>query len=428
MRNIKYPSKEIIPKNEIDNIIKIKTKISPFQTSKESEDFYKKIIEEEMLLSNDYTMNNIEKLLNLYIKGINLYQNTSEKKEIYLFQEKINLLLNNSKAKTLLNKEKKKSEDNFDYFLGGKSDNTLNKYKHGNYKNENFNSSLMRSKTHKNKATLYKNKLNNINISIKQGLKEKEYQKKKMDEISNKFSQMKNQISKTSLFLEDEIKKQSNNFKEKLLKKKKIIQNIRKLNNLKNFVIKEENENINETDEIIINKTDLETNKEDKEQSQINSQITKNPIIDQNSELNPDNKDINNSLKDKISKYFDEYNKNIYNFYFLNTIKKISELINKNFSLNMKINEEYQNNIKNLLKMQIDGNDTILDEDINSLKEEQELEIQKNDDLYEKYIEEEISNFKLIGYSNSSPKELEMLKSKIKCEIYNDIYNILDNK
>jgi hypothetical protein len=94
----------------------------------------------------------------------------------------------------------------------------------------------------------------------------------------------------------------------------------------------------------------------------------------------------------------------------------------------MKINEEYQNNIKNLLKMQIDGNDKISDDDINSLKEEQELEIQKNDDLYEKYIEEEISNFKIIGYSNSSPKELEILKNKIKCEIYNDIYKILDNK
>jgi hypothetical protein len=145
-------------------------------------------------------------------------------------------------------------------------------------------------------------------------------------------------------------------------------------------------------------------------------------------ELNLENQSTKNSLKEKINKYFDEYNENIYNFYFLDKIKKISELINKNFSLDMKINEEYQNNIKNLLKMQIDGNDKISDDDINSLKEEQELEIQKNDDLYEKYIEEEISNFKIIGYSNSSPKELEILKNKIKCEIYNDIYKILDNK
>ena len=70
----------------------------------------------------------------------------------------------------------------------------------------------------------------------------------------------------------------------------------------------------------------------------------------------------------------------------------------------------------------------ILDEDIDSLREEQELKIQKNDDLYEKYIEEEVSDFKIFGYSNSSPKELEILKNKIKCEIYNDIYKILDKK
>ena len=94
----------------------------------------------------------------------------------------------------------------------------------------------------------------------------------------------------------------------------------------------------------------------------------------------------------------------------------------------MKIIEEYQNNINELLKMQMDGNVKISDDDIDSLKEEQELESQKNNDLYEKYIEEEISNFKIYGYSHSSPNELGMLKGKIKNEIYNDIYNILDNK
>ena len=133
-------------------------------------------------------------------------------------------------------------------------------------------------------------------------------------------------------------------------------------------------------------------------------------------------------MKEKIKKYFDEYNENIYKYYFLNTVKNISELANQNISINMKINDEYQNNIKDLLKQQIDGNNKISDEDIDSLKEEQNLEIQKNDDLYEKYIEDEISKFKLFGYSNSSPKELEILKNKIKCEIYNDFYNILSNK
>ena len=420
MRKLEFPANKIILNNEIDNLITIKAKISPFKNQKESEDFYKKIIEEEMLLSNNYTVDNIENLLNLYIKGINLYQNTSQTNKIFLFQEKINLLLNNSKAKSLLNQEKEKSDLSFEQ----KSDPFLTKYKIWNNvnKNKNSNVDLIRSKTYKDNETLYRNKLKNLNIKIKQGIKEKEYQKKKIVEINKEFSQMENQLSKTSLFLEDEIKKQSNSFQEKLLKKKTIIQKERNLNKFKNFVINEENENFNESNEII-NKKDF---KSDKELPKINT----NDIfkIDEEEELNLGNQNIKNSLKEKINKYFDEYNENLYNFYFLDKIKKISELINKNFSLDMKINEEYQNNIKNLLKMQIDGNDKILDEDIDSLREEQELEIQKNDDLYEKYIEEEISDFKIFGYSNFSPKELEILKNKIKCEIYNDIYKILDKK
>jgi hypothetical protein len=177
MRKLEFPANKIILNNEIDNLITIKAKISPFKNQKESEDFYKKIIEEEMLLSNNYTVDNIENLLNLYIKGINLYQNTSQTNKIFLFQEKINLLLNNSKAKSLLNQEKKKSDLSFEQ----KSDPFLTKYKIWNNvnKNKNSNVDLIRSKTYKDNETLYRNKLKNLNIKIKQGIKEKEYQKKK---------------------------------------------------------------------------------------------------------------------------------------------------------------------------------------------------------------------------------------------------------
>ena len=393
MRKIKYPSKEIIPDNRIKNLIKIKTKLCPFKTEQESEDFFKKLIEEEMLLSNDYNFTNMEKLLNLYIKGINLYQNTSQTKEIYYFQEKINSLLNTQKAKTLIKEDKKKTEEN----KKNRSKLTLDN-------EDNLNIKLLRSKTYKDNVTLNRNKLNSLNRLLKRGMKEKEYQKKKIDEINNEFSDMKNQFEKTSIFLQDEMKKQSTTFKEKLLKKKTIVQKTKKYLDDKLNIIKEEKykENINKDENDLINKNE-------------------NSIGD-----NKNN--IKNSLKEKIKKYFDEYNENIYNFYFLNTIRNISQLANQNISINMKINDEYQNNIKDLLKQQIEGNNNITDEDIDSLKEEQNVEIQKNDDLYEKYIEEEISKFKLFGHSNSSPKELEMLKNKIKCEIYNDLYNILSNK
>ena len=405
MRKLPFPSEEIISNRQIKNLIKVKTIKYPFKSIKESEDFYQKIIEEEMILSNDYNFENIQKLLNLYIKGINHYQNTSRHKEIDYFQEKINSLLNNPKARNILNKEKTKIEMNLDksdsnFSLKEKSDVQLNKYM--TKKNNNMNFNLLRSKTYKDSVALNRSKLNFLNRSIKQGMQEKEYQKKKIVEINTEFSDIKNQLNKTTLFLEDEIQKQSDNFKEKLLKKKTLVQkeNKRKQNKIEQElnIIKEEKINENNNDENVQN------------------------IIKNNSN------DLKLKSKEEINKMFEEYNKTICGLYFLNTLKNISELVNKNISSNMKIIEEYQNNINELLKMQIDGNVKISDDDIDSLKEEQELESQKNNDLYEKYIEEEISNFKIYGYSHSSPNELGMLKGKIKNEIYNDIYNILDNK
>ena len=281
-----------------------------------------------------------------------------------------------------------------------KSDVQLNKYM--TKKNNNMNFNLLRSKTYKDSVALNRSKLNFLNRSIKQGMQEKEYQKKKIVEINTEFSDIKNQLNKTTLFLEDEIQKQSDNFKEKLLKKKTLVQkeSKRKQNKIEQElnIIKEEKINENNNDENVQN------------------------IIKNNSN------DLKLKSKEEINKMFEEYNKTICGLYFLNTLKNISELVNKNISSNMKIIEEYQNNINELLKMQMDGNVKISDDDIDSLKEEQELESQKNNDLYEKYIEEEISNFKIYGYSHSSPNELGMLKGKIKNEIYNDIYNILDNK
>ena len=96
---------------------------------------------------------------------------------------------------------------------------------------------------------------------------------------------------------------------------------------------------------------------------------------------------------------------------------------------NLNIYEDYQINIKNLFRKQISYNDQeeekILEDDINSLKEEQNHEAQKNNDLYDKFIDEERSKFKSLGYSYSALKDLDILKSKIKCDIYNEIYNVL---
>ena len=396
MRQITFPSKEIIPKKDINKLIKVKTKKNPFRSEKESEEFYKNIIEEEMILSNDYNFANIEKLLNLYIKGINLHQKTLDTKEIYYFQEKINLLLNTPKVKSIINKEKKKTDLNI-YF----DDNNNNSFKIEKRPKNNNDINLLRSKTYKNNIALNSFKLKTLNQSIKQELEAKEYQKKKIDKINKELFNK----NKSVLLLKDDFKNQANNFKEKLLLKRKNKLNMSTIN-------KDKENNINNKNKSLTAVYSLNKKIEVKEEINLKN--------------NDDNNIIKESLKEKIYKYFDEYNDNIYKYYYLKTLKKISELAKENISKNMKINEEYQTEIKNLLKMQLEENNVIDDEDINNYKEELENEIQKNDDLFEKDIEEEISIFKLNGYSFSAPKELEMLKNKIKCEIYNNIYNILN--
>ena len=396
MRQITFPSKEIIPKKDINKLIKVKTKKNPFRSEKESEEFYKNIIEEEMILSNDYNFANIEKLLNLYIKGINLHQKTLDTKEIYYFQEKINLLLNTPKVKSIINKEKKKTDLNI-YF----DDNNNNSFKIEKRPKNNNDINLLRSKTYKNNIALNSFKLKALNQSIKQELEAKEYQKKKIDKINKELFNK----NKSVLLLKDDFKNQANNFKEKLLLKRKNKLNMSTIN-------KDKENNINNKNKSLTAVYSLNKKIEVKEEINLKN--------------NDDNNIIKESLKEKIYKYFDEYNDNIYKYYYLKTLKKISELAKENISKNMKINEEYQTEIKNLLKMQLEENSVIDDEDINNYKEELENEIQKNDDLFEKDIEEEISLFKLNGYSFSAPKELEMLKNKIKCEIYNNIYNILN--
>ena len=396
MRQITFPSKEIIPKKDINKLIKVKTKKNPFRSEKESEEFYKNIIEEEMILSNDYNFANIEKLLNLYIKGINLHQKTLDTKEIYYFQEKINLLLNTPKVKSIINKEKKKTDLNI-YF----DDNNNNSFKIEKRPKNNNDINLLRSKTYKNNIALNSFKLKALNQSIKQELEAKEYQKKKIDKINKELFNK----NKSVLLLKDDFKNQANNFKEKLLLKRKNKLNMSTIN-------KDKENNINNKNKSLTAVYSLNKKIEVKEEINLKN--------------NDDNNIIKESLKEKIYKYYDEYNDNIYKYYYLKTLKKISELAKENISKNMKINEEYQTEIKNLLKMQLEENSVIDNEDINNYKEELENEIQKNDDLFEKDIEEEISIFKLNGYSFSAPKELEMLKNKIKCEIYNNIYNILN--
>ena len=58
---------------KIKNLISFNNIKNPFKNSKEWEQFFKNIMEEEMNFSNSYNSENLNRLLNLYFNGLNLY-------------------------------------------------------------------------------------------------------------------------------------------------------------------------------------------------------------------------------------------------------------------------------------------------------------------------------------------------------------------
>ena len=478
--------------SKIKNLISFNNIKNPFKDSRESEQFYKSIIEEEMNLSNNYNSENLNRLLNLYFKGINYYQNTPNIDKVNAFIEKSQMLLQSSKAKKILNQNKTKNAE----INENKTDSTLideNEESDNSNKNKKFNKikdvmdyrneiedsnddnhenklkyAFKRNKTMRLNEIKNMNKLNYLSNTIKKGIKEKNKQKLEMKRINNEFNNFREKQLKTSIFLEDEIKKQSDNFKVKLSRKRVMGKKIKNNPKLKIDTIKEENvheeEEIKGIKKIIPNKLDKigRNNTPNNKKNFMNyiKTIDKNKILRKHSfslpiknnkifnhindcinnkfntqiKINKDKEDKNNNkidkLKEKINSYLDEYNNDIYKYYFLPSINNILDLGKQNFTKNQKIYEGYQITINDLQKQQIECNDKqkeiFLEDEINSLKEEQDHEIEKNNDLYGKIIDDEISKIKLIGYPKSSLKELETLKNKIKCDVYNEIYNILN--
>ena len=96
---------------KIKNLISFNNIKNPFKNSNESEKFFKNIIEEEMNLSNNYNSENLNKLLDLYFKGLNMYQNTPNIDMINAFTEKSQMLLHSSKVKKILNQNKIKTKE-----------------------------------------------------------------------------------------------------------------------------------------------------------------------------------------------------------------------------------------------------------------------------------------------------------------------------
>ena len=175
-------AKNKIQTSKIKNLISFNNIKNPFKDSKESEKFFKNIIEEEMNLSNTYNSENLNKLLNLYFKGLNLYQNTPNLDKVNAFIEKSQLLLQTPQAKKILNQNKKKKNIEINEI---KTDSTLNDENEESEKNEKIENEekdenndenklkydFKKYKTMKHNEIQIRNRLNYLSNSIKKGIK-----------------------------------------------------------------------------------------------------------------------------------------------------------------------------------------------------------------------------------------------------------------
>ena len=346
-------------KIKIKNLISFNNIKNPFKDSKESEKFFKSIIEEEMNLSNTYNSENLNKLLNLYFKGLNLYQNTPNLDKVNAFTEKAQLLLQSPQSKKILNQNKKTNmeinEIKTDSTLNDENEESENNKEEENdsYNDDNkLKFDFKKYKTIRHNEIQNRNKLNYLSNSIKRGIKDKNIQKRKINEINKEFNKIKDQQIKTSIFLEDEIKKQTNNFKEKLNRKRTLVNNRNKKikkpinaikeekneNNDKNLENEkqEKNKSINKIIKITRNKTPFNSryiynerfdklnyvNKKKRNSFSFFIKNNKDKTIINNKNINNKNdidnkkkKDVKEKLKKEIYKYIQEYNNEIYKYY-----------------------------------------------------------------------------------------------------------------
>ena len=398
-------AKNKIQTSKIKNLISFNNIKNPFKNSKESEQFYKTIIEEEMNLSNNYNSSNLNRLLDLYLKGINLYQNTPNTDKVNSFFEKSQLLLQSSKAKKVLNENKEKTpeineiktdstliEENEESDYNNKNKPYEKTYEQHNNKDEKEDKEdrdnddedkdvidnenklkfdFEKYQTMRHNEIQNRHRLNYLSNSIKKGIKEKDNQKQKIKEINNQFNKIKEEQLKTSLFLEDEIKKQSNNFQKKLLRKRTMYHKSKNIK-LKIDTIQEENipndkEKINDvnkkeitkkrnnTPKEKINKNFMKKNDKNKKvkRNSFNYSINNNQsfniiniknnnknIVENSNNINNTKNEkisVNDRLKTKTNKYLEEFNNDIFKYYFTIIMNKISDLAKKKYIKNKKI-------------------------------------------------------------------------------------------
>ena len=352
-----------------------------------SEDFYDELLNVETEINYDFTYENYEKLIQLYLTGIsvNMKKNNNEKAKGFAIRA-INFLSNSECIKLIKDKKKCEKNENLKISKVIESEKLEIEKKQNNLSKRKIeinlikNNRIIQSLNNKNNKNLIKSKLNEYYQNIKNG---KSLLNKELDKQIKSF----------------EIKKRHKLNKKNNQKKEIYSNSINEISDLDDSRNSDSlSDNFNYNKKII---DELELNK-----------INKNFLI----------KNKNNlfNLKNQIDDYIINYSNNIYDNNFIIMAEKIKSLYNEKYLKYYDVHNEYYIKIKNiefLLSNDDDINENEINDLISSMRNEEKEIINKINQDYSKLINEEILNTRNNNLNNCSM----YLQEKMKCEIFSQL-------
>jgi len=352
-----------------------------------SEDFYDELLNVETGINYDFTYENYEKLIQLYLTGIsvNMKKNNNEKAKGFAIRA-INFLSNSECIKLIKDKKKCEKNENLKISKVIESEKLEIEKKQNNLSKRKIeinlikNNRIIQSLNNKNNKNLIKSKLNEYYQNIKNG---KSLLNKELDKQIKSF----------------EIKKRHKLNKKNNQKKEIYSNSINEISDLDDSRNSDSlSDNFNYNKKII---DELELNK-----------INKNFLI----------KNKNNlfNLKNQIDDYIINYSNNIYDNNFIIMAEKIKSLYNEKYLKYYDVHNEYYIKIKNiefLLSNDDDINENEINDLISSMRNEEKEIINKINQDYSKLINEEILNTRNNNLNNCSM----YLQEKMKCEIFSQL-------
>ncbi len=371
------------------------TNIKPkdIEIKKLPEFYYENLLDLEIEISNDFSNENFEKLIQLYLTGIKIYMEKDDSEKAQgLGIRVINFLSNSEVIKKL--KERKKEEKNKSFFSSEKLNKEEDKF-------ENLKIEFSQKNSPKKKI----GGINLIQKIEKQNTFNISHEKNKVQRKLNDYYKNSKNIK---LIVDQELNKQKKSFE------------LRRRNKFENKKINLEKENCT----VLTTETSELDESQNFEMMDLNNNESNKKIIEDiyKFKVNLPLKHKKNllNLKNQIDNYIVNYANNIYNNYFMKSSEKIKSILEEKHLKYVEIHKEYctkMKNIKFLLSMDEDTNDEEINEILDSMKKEENEIINKMNADYDKLLSYEISNYKKDNLKNFSP----ILEEKIKHDIYSEL-------